>query len=63
MIDRKIVLTQGEENRAMTSTYRVVELHGTVEWNIGQSLTKDEVEQLIRRPKLKVVVRAARERA
>lgn len=66
--ERKVVLCESDAPvlSANDKRYLVVELHGTVELSIGDRLTKREVEDLIARPRIKVVVRgerAARARA
>lgn len=64
MGEKKIVLSQRDANGVASSNiYHVEELHGTVEFEIGQMLTKAEVETLLRRPRHKVVIRGTRARA
>ena len=57
--NRKVVLVQmmGAGFAGEPCRYRVVELHNTVDLDIGQKLFKKDVEALMRAPKLTVVVK------
>lgn len=58
MRKRKIVLLQiTETGLTPEKPYRVHELHDTVDFAIGQALTKREVEELLRQARTTVVVR------
>lgn len=58
MRKRKIVLRQTTETALDPQQwYTVDELHDTVDFVIGQRLTKDEVEGLLRNAKTTVVVK------
>jgi hypothetical protein len=58
--ERKVILAQCSNADGPLPEYEVVELQGTVEFNIKQHLTKRDVEELIRRPRYKVIVRATK---
>lgn len=63
MRKRRVTLVQSNSLIARPKDYKpyhVTELRGTVEFNIGDLLNKDEVERLIRRPGFEVVVRGER---
>jgi hypothetical protein len=58
MRKRKIVLTQvTETGLTPEKPYAVHELHDTVDFDIGQRLTKREVETLLQQARTTVVVR------
>lgn len=57
---RKVILNQCSTSDGPIAEYIVVELHGTVEFNIGQHLTKRDVEELTRRPRYTVVIKASK---
>ena len=60
MRKRKIVLSQCTSVTAGAERmYTVHELHDTVDFAIGQRLTKREVEELLQQARTTVVIRAA----
>lgn len=63
MRKRKITLVQSDMKLQRPESYKaylVVELRGTVEYSIGDRLTKADVEHLISKPGFEVVVRGER---
>jgi len=59
---KKVVLKQngimgGSSHGSMSRPYEVVGLENTIGYEIGEVLSKDDVQQLICRPNMKVVVK------
>ena len=59
---KKVVLKQngimgGRSNEIKDRDYEVVGLENTIGYEIGEVLSKDDVQQLICRPNMKVVVK------
>jgi len=59
---KKVVLKQngimgGGSNKIKNRDYEVVGLENTIGYEIGEVLSKDDVQQLICRPNMKVVVK------
>ena len=55
---KKLVLKQEDPN-SLNTVYRVVSVENSIEWDIGEKLSKDEVRSIIQRHgihKVKVVV-------
>lgn len=55
---RKVILNQCAGADDEDRKYLVAELHNSVEFSIGQTLLKREVEELIRRPRWTVIIKS-----